>query len=369
MFENSWADAGNGFAILFTVRNQDGQAPWSVVQDMPFANNIVRRAGGGIAILGKDTNHASAQMNRVLIANTLFEGYRRGPMGRARAALPDRQRSRGCGHRAHYRSSEEPGSLISTDLEPSTDFVYRDNIAPDNGYGVVGTGDPRLALATYLPGATLAGNVIPDADPDDYPAANVFPASLADVGFAGTRPEATSPCHHQPVSGRRDGRERSGRGPRRPACGDRRGDCGHAIDDPGGRGRASHQPCRAGGCNDNRVRQRDRWGRCCAGVWHRPYHLDPGFLHVSDDRSHNQPADQGTEYPSGHPGRRASDLCHRVHAHCALPRHAGAIALRVLEHAESLHHPRGSTHCFCRPRTSPSPTLSPSPRRQLATAS
>jgi len=31
IFENNWTMAQNGFAILFTVRNQDGKSPWSVV--------------------------------------------------------------------------------------------------------------------------------------------------------------------------------------------------------------------------------------------------------------------------------------------------------------------------------------------------
>ncbi|MBI2122939.1 MAG: hypothetical protein HYT96_02125, partial [Armatimonadetes bacterium] len=42
LFENNWQDAQGGTAILFTVRNQDGGAPWSVVQDVTFTNNIVR---------------------------------------------------------------------------------------------------------------------------------------------------------------------------------------------------------------------------------------------------------------------------------------------------------------------------------------
>src|SRR5262245_47593976 len=33
IFENNWTMAQNGYAVLFTVRNQDGNAPWSVVQD------------------------------------------------------------------------------------------------------------------------------------------------------------------------------------------------------------------------------------------------------------------------------------------------------------------------------------------------
>jgi hypothetical protein len=34
VFEHNWPQAQNGFAILFTVRNQDGHAPWSVVKDV-----------------------------------------------------------------------------------------------------------------------------------------------------------------------------------------------------------------------------------------------------------------------------------------------------------------------------------------------
>jgi len=44
VFEYNWPAAQNGFAILFTVRNQDGHAPWSTVADVVFSNNIVRHA-------------------------------------------------------------------------------------------------------------------------------------------------------------------------------------------------------------------------------------------------------------------------------------------------------------------------------------
>ena len=40
VLEHNWGDAQNGFAILFTPRNQGGTAPWSGVQDITFTNNI-----------------------------------------------------------------------------------------------------------------------------------------------------------------------------------------------------------------------------------------------------------------------------------------------------------------------------------------
>ena len=42
LLEYNWPESQNGFAILFTVRNQEGTAPWSTVEDVTFIHNIVR---------------------------------------------------------------------------------------------------------------------------------------------------------------------------------------------------------------------------------------------------------------------------------------------------------------------------------------
>ncbi|RPH92090.1 MAG: hypothetical protein EHM68_18040, partial [Lysobacterales bacterium] len=69
LFEFNWAESQNGFAILFTVRNQDGSAPWSVVEDVTFSNNVVRHVANGVNILGRDDNHPSRQARRIVISN------------------------------------------------------------------------------------------------------------------------------------------------------------------------------------------------------------------------------------------------------------------------------------------------------------
>ena len=48
-FENNWAAAQHGWAMVITPRNQDGTAPWSVTQDITVSNNIIRRTGGDLA--------------------------------------------------------------------------------------------------------------------------------------------------------------------------------------------------------------------------------------------------------------------------------------------------------------------------------
>lgn len=77
LFENMWGfeygAAQNGIAIVLTVRNQDGTAPWSTIEDVKFTNNIVRRAGGGVNILTSDYSFPSRTMKNMLFANNLFE--------------------------------------------------------------------------------------------------------------------------------------------------------------------------------------------------------------------------------------------------------------------------------------------------------
>ena len=77
LFENNWGfdygAAQNGNAIVFTVRNQDGNAPWSTIEDVQFTNNIVRRAGSGVGVLTTDYTFPSQTMRNVKFDNNLFD--------------------------------------------------------------------------------------------------------------------------------------------------------------------------------------------------------------------------------------------------------------------------------------------------------
>ncbi len=54
LFENNWADAQDGTAIMLTPRNQQGICPWCGIEDISFTNNIIRHVAAGINILGTD---------------------------------------------------------------------------------------------------------------------------------------------------------------------------------------------------------------------------------------------------------------------------------------------------------------------------
>ncbi|MBI4438021.1 hypothetical protein HY631_03680, partial [Candidatus Uhrbacteria bacterium] len=183
LFEHNWADAQTGIAIQFTPRNQDGGAPWAVVQDVTFTNNIVRHSGSAVNLLGWDNINSSQQLKRALIKNNLFEDISSSNWG-------------GSGHLFQllngtadvvidHNTGLHSGNIILADGAAHTGFVYQNNIMPHNLYGVIGTGTGvgSGTLSTYFPGSVFARNVVAGGSPSSYPADNFFPASLNEVGF------------------------------------------------------------------------------------------------------------------------------------------------------------------------------------------
>jgi hypothetical protein len=72
LMERNWPDGQNGYGILFTVRNDEGDSPWSVIEDVLFENNIVRDTTHGINVLGYDSYQPSGRTTRVTVRNNLI---------------------------------------------------------------------------------------------------------------------------------------------------------------------------------------------------------------------------------------------------------------------------------------------------------
>src|SRR5262249_44376330 len=81
IFENSWAMAQVGFAVLFTVRNQSGTCPWCVDQDITFTHNIIRHSASGLDSSSTDDANPSQDTKRVLIKDNLFYDIDRAAFG------------------------------------------------------------------------------------------------------------------------------------------------------------------------------------------------------------------------------------------------------------------------------------------------
>ena len=74
VFENSWANCQVGFAILLTVRTQDGRAPWMTIEDVTFRRNWIRNAAAGFNISNLDDyRNIGEKTARVLIEHNVIE--------------------------------------------------------------------------------------------------------------------------------------------------------------------------------------------------------------------------------------------------------------------------------------------------------
>ncbi len=183
IFEHNWTMAQNGFAILFTVRNQDGDSPWSVVQDVTFSNNIVRRTASAINILGDDDNHTSMMTRRIKISNNLFyeiDGQRWSGAGIAFQIV------RGPQHITIENNTViHAGNVIAVDDRPSKGFIFRNNLFPHNEYGVKGDnrGPGNDTINTYFANSLFKKNVIVGGRAENFPADNYFPPSFDKVFF------------------------------------------------------------------------------------------------------------------------------------------------------------------------------------------
>lgn len=182
LFEYNWAASQDGFSILFTVRDQNGTAPWSVVQDVTFTDNVVQHVADGVNILGHDNNAPSQQTQRILVSNNLFQDVGGNWGSGVLLAMNDGA----AGVSIVHNTAVQTGSIIFADGRPDGGFTFMDNIAPHNTYGIIGTGTGPgdQTLAQYFPGARVQGNVIIGGEAAAYPSGNYFPATPAAVGFA-----------------------------------------------------------------------------------------------------------------------------------------------------------------------------------------
>src|SRR6185503_8516029 len=179
IFENNWVDAQAGSAILFTVRNDEGGAPWSTIEDVEFTNNIVKNSPSAVNLLGKDNLKPSQRASKILISNNFFtaiSGTFLTMSGYPNATISNN---------THFQS----GNIMTLHGDPSPGFVYQNNITirDEKGYGVKGdaTGEGRVALEIFAPSCVFENNIIVGANASQYPTKNFYPGSVAEVGFLG----------------------------------------------------------------------------------------------------------------------------------------------------------------------------------------
>lgn len=178
VFENNWAQAQNGMAILFTVRNEDGIVPWATIEDVTFTNNVIANVPGGVNILARDDGGGAGtgRAARIVIRNNLFRDMRgSGHLFQILGGPADLTIER--------NTALNPANIIMTEGDPTEDLRFAGNIVRHNEYGIIGsgTGPGQQTIERYMPGAELTGNVIVGGNMLSYPDGNTFAVSMDEV--------------------------------------------------------------------------------------------------------------------------------------------------------------------------------------------
>ncbi len=208
-FTYNWGGEGqSGYALVFTVRNEEGDNNWATIQNVTCTNNTVAHSGSLYNILGKDDRGvASVTMNNLVIRDNVAYDINGGTWN-------------GAGHFAQIHS----GNAITLDHNtvinsgnvsiyfvdaPNTNFTLTNNIFYDNGLGIFDTlGNLGTAAlnAFAAPYSMLKNVLIGGAFAASYPADNFFPATEADVQFTDAAANnyellITSPYHDAATDG------------------------------------------------------------------------------------------------------------------------------------------------------------------------
>lgn len=168
ILENSWAQFQMGFAIVLTVRTENGAVPEAVVEDIQITNNVVRNVAGFVNFLGVDdagSGKGLGKTRRITIRNNVAFGV-------SKRMIPE-----GSGPRSFQilNGAEDieisnntvvadldHGALLVASGDPSPGLRFFNNLVSGGAYGLVGDGKPNgsPAMSHYFPRSTIRRNAV-----------------------------------------------------------------------------------------------------------------------------------------------------------------------------------------------------------------
>jgi hypothetical protein len=214
VFENIWVADQTGYPIVFTPRNQNGTAPWAIIQRITFQYNLIRHAARGVNILGTDDLAPSQRTNHVTVRHNVLDDLTAATWGAGSRPfmIGDGPDVVSVDHNTVISTNPHVLWLYggtSTAPIPITNGAFTNNLAAHNTYGIGGSsfGYGLTAINAYLPGALVSRNVLAGGSASRYPAGNYFPtvaawqAGFVDFAAGDYRLTATSPYKNAATDG------------------------------------------------------------------------------------------------------------------------------------------------------------------------
>jgi hypothetical protein len=175
---HSWGGHGqDGYLLLLTVRNQDGRAPWSTIQDVTVTGNRFSSGAAAINLLGLDniketkanmptpigTVRPSVRMARITIRGNTFVDL--DPVqytGSTRLILIGQGPEQVTIDGNTFTGAHLGSQVYFYGAPPALGLTLTNNSWPTTPYGIKGDGAASGAAtwAAYVSGGTLSGNVV-----------------------------------------------------------------------------------------------------------------------------------------------------------------------------------------------------------------
>lgn len=177
-FSYSWADGQGGYALVFTVRNQDGHCPWCIVANVTSDHDHISHAAAVLQTLGSDDTPTkpSLRLTNIKITNLVADDIDRAtwnnPQPGMNGAPGAQQWILVAGGLTGGVSGLELGhvtitgghvnAFMSLDGTVAEGLNVHDSIVTEGDYGITGTnvGQGRIALNAFAPTAIFTNNAI-----------------------------------------------------------------------------------------------------------------------------------------------------------------------------------------------------------------
>lgn len=174
--ENNWV----GVAFRITVRNENGGAPFSTIEDVLIKDNVINGAGEGINILGTDNNYPSQVLKRLTVTNNVFLNIGGNSW-------------EGSGYFIQVAGGEDilianntafnMGNIATFYGDIPKNFVFRDNIAGHGEYGIHGIDTNSSTAQAFFRNNVFVNNRRVSKSDLAYPKGNFFVDNYESLGF------------------------------------------------------------------------------------------------------------------------------------------------------------------------------------------
>jgi hypothetical protein len=212
VFERNWTDAQTGYGILMKVVDQGGTAPWSVLEDVLFEQNVVRDVENGFNILGNDYAAPSGRATRITIKNNLL--VTSGTAFQIGGEVGDLAIDHNTVDQGYTLMSLYKGTVWSAGAaaaRPGTFAVehltYTNNLARHNTYGVKGQGTAvgTPSLTAFTVSYAWTNNVLAGGAGFPYPSITWVPTVTAYAPCFDSNYHLVSGCPY--ISAATDGKD------------------------------------------------------------------------------------------------------------------------------------------------------------------